>query len=123
MKTQSKPRAGQAHMPGHTPSPWSFQRMALGSSPDRRCGFVVNGPEAEPLPVRICDLRCTPEAPFAQTEANARLIAAAPELLEALRHIEDYCHRQAMETTDEAPLWAQCRSFARAAIAKAEGRR
>jgi hypothetical protein len=63
--------------------------MCLGNSPDRRCGFVVNGPDVEPLPVRICDLRCAPEAPFAQTEANARLIAAAPDLLCALSDCAD----------------------------------
>lgn len=71
--------------PKHTPGKWSASRMILGSSKDRRTGFVVNGPDAGPLPVRICDLRCSPESPFAMTEANAQLIAAAPELLEALK--------------------------------------
>jgi hypothetical protein len=54
---------------------------------DRRCGFVVNGPDAHngDLPVRICDLR-VPHGMngFREGESNARLIAAAPELLEAL---------------------------------------
>lgn len=58
--------------------------MLHGAAQDRRSGFVVNGPDAHPLPIRICDLRCSPESPFLQAEANARLIAAAPELLAAL---------------------------------------
>jgi hypothetical protein len=59
---------------------------------DRRCGFVVNGPEShrlkcgEELPTRVCDLR-TPRGfnGYSEGEANARLIAAAPEMLDALR--------------------------------------
>jgi hypothetical protein len=58
---------------------------------------------------------------IAETEANARLIAAAPELLEALIAMEqeksDYMRRNALgdpsvETTNK---------MARAAIAKAKG--
>ena len=48
--------------------------------------------------------------------ANARLIAASPTLLEALEHIDTYTTRQANESPEEAALWAQCASFARAAI-------
>ena len=103
--------------PKHTPGPWSSDRMILGSSKDRRTGFVVNGPEADPLPVRICDLRCSPESPFAMTEANARLIAAAPELLEALKLalpvLQD--HQNLYRSVNAAAAFTQ----ARAAIAKA----
>lgn len=61
---------------------------------DRRCGFVVNGPEphrlqwGENLPVRVCDLR-TPQCfnGYSEGEANARLIAAAPDLLRSLIYI------------------------------------
>lgn len=42
-----------------------------------------------------------------------------PELLAALKHIDEYATHQCAINTDEALLWAQCRSFARAAIAKA----
>ncbi len=47
-------------------------------------------------------------------EANARLIAAAPELLEALREIQDHLYTK--------QDFARCREMARAAIAKAKGR-
>lgn len=65
---------------GHTPGPWTADRMILGASKDRRSGFIVNGPDADPLPVRICDIRCSPESPFSASQANAALIAAAPAL-------------------------------------------
>jgi hypothetical protein len=75
----------------HTPGPWEHDRMFLGNSKDRRSGFVVNGPKQDPLPLRVCDIRCSPDAPLAISEANARLIAA-PELLaaclELVEHIE-----------------------------------
>jgi hypothetical protein len=88
----------------HTPGPWIAKRMLLAkSSKDRRSGFVVNGPDVtvgpdcdEPLqlPVRVCDLRVPAGmGGFAEGEANARLIAAAPELLDllarALPFVED----------------------------------
>lgn len=72
----------------HTPGPWEYDRMLLPpNTKDRRCGFVVNGPDKpdDDLPTRICDLRVPRGVSgFAEGEANARLIAAAPELLVAL---------------------------------------
>jgi hypothetical protein len=85
--------------------------MLLGNAKDRRSGFIVNGPDANPLPVRICDIRCTPESPFAVSEANARLIAAAPELLAALKLI--------YANAGESPEWIRARLAP--AISKAEG--
>lgn len=54
---------------------------------DRRCGFVVNGPDnSEDLPTRICDLRvpCGISG-FAEGKANADLLAAAPDLLKVVQ--------------------------------------
>ncbi len=71
-------------MSKHTPGPWEQSRMLLSpKAKDRRCGFVVNGPDKpDDLPTRICDLR-VPQgvSGFEEGEANAKLIAAAPELL------------------------------------------
>ncbi len=102
----------------HTPGPWTADRMFLGNSKDRRSGFTVNGPDAEPLPVRICDIRCSPEAGFAVSEANARLIAAAPDLLGALNSmLRAFEYGKATSFAE----WEMSADFARAAIAKAKG--
>lgn len=52
--------------------------------------------------------------------ANARLIAAAPELLEALESIADCCNEDDA-ARDYASRQAEIRGIARAAIAKATG--
>jgi hypothetical protein len=117
----------------HTPGPWTSGRMFLANAKDRRSGFVVNGPDVEPLPVRICDIRCSPEAPFAVSEANARLIAAAPELLAALsvfvaciendslRGMADKSSGQVLPDRSFSLKGSLCYLDAVAAIAKANG--
>jgi hypothetical protein len=59
-------------------------------------------------------------------EANARLIAAAPELLEALEHLAAIAgtgllHRQSLDKQGMVELFEEARAAARAAIAKAKG--
>jgi len=55
-----------------------------------------------------------------QQEANARLIAAAPDLLEALKKLLNECEQAGL--TDARDFkWPQVTSLASAAIAKAEG--
>lgn len=88
------------------------------SEKDRRCGFVVNGPDnPNGFAVRVCDLRVPAGVDgFAEGEANARLIAAAPELLEACQWFDtdrDPDDKGFAEWFDEA------RKQAREAIAKA----
>lgn len=92
-------------MSKHTPGPWNFNPPTAANPSTASvtaCGGFVSIYTA-PLTL--------------ETEANARLIAAAPELLASLR---------AMVEADDAgwPLAAahQTRDAARAAIAKAEGR-
>lgn len=109
----------------HTPGPWEYGRMLISpKAKDRRCGFVVNGPDDDPesleLPTRICDLRVPAGmSGFQEGEANARLIAAAPELLAALLRLA----AQAEMTSDfDEAIGGTLHSAvkqARAAIAKA----
>lgn len=61
---------------------------------------------------------CGPTEKQEQQEANARLIAAAPELLEALQHIEEYWNRDSNEQAMTDALWHIIET-AQAAIAKA----
>jgi len=86
-------------MSGHTPGPW----LQVASGP-----WVVGGGG------RMVALLHTanPPAPH-EYAANARLIAAAPEMLKALKVARDWL-------SDEDPEW-EPRKIVDAAIAKAEG--
>ena len=71
----------------HTPGPWNAVRMLrTPADKDRRSGFVVNAgaDDADGLNGRVCDLRAPQGMDgLSICEANARLIAAAPDLLAA----------------------------------------
>jgi hypothetical protein len=91
-------------MAGHTPGPWSFGHMGDGER------YWI-GPDHMHQPVATAD-RDMPEA-------NARLIAAAPDLLEALKLARSICHDAFKDTAME---WdEESMGVIDAAIAKAEG--
>ena len=86
-----------------TDGPWASDSEFI-SSPD---GFIAQLVE-----------RDTPR----ETEANARLIASAPDLLAALSGIFDHAERT--DAADLAEIWSRIddiRNLARAAISKATG--
>lgn len=93
----------------HTPGPWEYWPAG------NYHGFAIAPKGTLPTlaSVERCGLNLNVQAHNfpGSTEANARLIAAAPELLEALKGVV----RVADRATDEFDA-------ARAAIAKAEGR-
>lgn len=90
----------------HTPGPWHVQPS------DHPGGLLI-----KPIPGQVvaqCD-----ELP--EMEANARLIAAAPEMYEALRNFVSIVPRaDARDTRDTS--YNNARTQARTALAKAEGR-
>lgn len=87
-------------MSKHTPGPWSFD----GAINVAYAGyFSVGFPDGSGFCV-----------PYDIGEANARLIAAAPDLLEALQVLAN------VTAADNSPK--RIREIALAAIAKAEGR-
>lgn len=91
--------------PTHTPGPWAF----------RMTGWQTN-PAAVYSPRRPGAVACIPartSVPLDEQSANARLIAAAPELLAELENLVN-----AMENGWSDPAVAD---NARAAIAKAKG--
>lgn len=91
----------------HTPGPWRVQ--ATGHS------FVVEAhTHTEAISV---DANGNPCRWSEYNEANARLIAAAPELLEALQRLSAQCERQRMAWQ----LESDAEKTARAVIAKATG--
>ncbi len=99
-------------MSKHTPGPWNCNRA---SSAGRN--IIVS--ESMPLDIAVLSNRDKTQS---EIDANARVIAAAPELLEALSKINDAACYASEENTDamkEALLLIG--NLARAAIAKAEG--
>lgn len=101
----------------HTPGPWTFSQSAQYG--DTR--FYVAQADGAPYTPHYSDVATL----IAETvnderksiqEANARLIAAAPELLDALRYVVAVYDKGTCGSTVEMAF-----DRARAAIAKAEG--
>jgi len=101
-------------MSKHTPGPWRFTNEIHRS---KRYVRLYGGEGIHK--VQVADINCYPTLPY---EANARLIAAAPDLLAALEAIKDEagcsagCHDDVMKNA-----LAECLALAHAAIAKAIG--
>lgn len=91
---------------GHTPGPWTVREDINGNG-----GLLRRGEQMGPNTHVQSSLQILPLE-------DARLIAAAPDLLDA-------CKRWISERDSPAPCWAmkkQAEDKMRAAIAKAEGR-
>ena len=87
----------------HSPGPWSI-------GPEIQNGRFAGVTIKASATVAVVTSGCGSQ------EANARLIAAAPELLEALKSV---C-RDWEKIADKTPCWMPSISQARAAIEKAE---
>lgn len=92
----------------HTPGPWQAQPWRY-RNPERKVLTIQTERDAV---AQLLDL-WPPDAREAEKAANAHLIAAAPDLLAALR---DIC------TADETSTLDGAVAIARAAIARAEGK-
>lgn len=96
----------------HTPGPWAYDpdsKEVFGSTEEHGCGWIAlvegNDSSDQPLPAEM-------------RAANARLIAAAPELLAALKELVEYDDG----SNDPGDLGYEILQRCKAAIAKAEGR-
>ncbi|HCF3316825.1 hypothetical protein ABZR51_25970 [Pseudomonas aeruginosa] len=94
----------------HTPGPWEIERYSDGLI--QIVGNIRAVSEHEEHVTTVV------EAVTRGDEANARLIAAAPEMLGALQHIEEYWNRDSNEQAMTDALWHIIET-AQAAIAKA----
>ena len=105
-------------MSGHTPGPWKVQRYLRPDLDDDPMGVYLVETAADALTPRYYEAEPeTPEldAVHSENEANARLIAAAPDLLAALEKLVRANYGQPSGVT--VPALDQ----ARAAIAQAKG--
>ena len=103
----------------HTPGPWRpYENPSL--EPDNAHAIGVTMDRDVRNDVAACNLL---GLDLDECKANARLIAAAPDLLEALRELMKCAVRDAEKYApeDNAPIWAYI-SDASDAICKAEGR-
>lgn len=98
----------------HTPGPWRPCEPGSNFAKGKMFTRPVNG---ENLIATVSS-----EGRFAERQANARLIAAAPDMLEALKHAA----QRANETGNDVLAWQETvyamHKIIDAAIAKAEGR-
>lgn len=94
-------------MSEHTPGPWTLKVFSEGyavvSFGEMELGTDRGGVDCGAIPI-----------------ADARLIAAAPELLEACRHVFRNLH--AVDLANNQAIWRIEKHVLKAAIAKAEGR-
>lgn len=118
----------------HTPGPWSFEAPKEGT-PDITVSARIQtkGPHSKPgqtIPMYITRVYGTGEytGPInGERLANARLIAAAPDLLEVLKQVLKGCEVN-IDTPEFHPLWGAAHlkiaSYIKGTgiIAKAEGR-
>jgi hypothetical protein len=99
----------------HTPGPWTYEiKTAIAGGTPQYAGPVIyaeNDCEHHAIADASCNHTC--RLPH-ETEANARLIAASPDMLAALKLI--------VTNYDSGNYAAIDMPQARAAIAKAEGR-
>jgi predicted mannosyl-3-phosphoglycerate phosphatase (HAD superfamily) len=98
----------------HTPGPWWVDDMACSAR------AVANRAATYPSGLSTDEKTAHMAAIDAESAANAALIAAAPELLSALRMARDYLEGIAERNNDEETD-ATLR-YVDAALAKAEGR-
>ena len=95
----------------HTPGPWEVYEQEDGSDSIRTIKNEINQPRYVVIPDQgICG------KDVGQAEANARLIAAAPDLLEAVKRLIKDLEPAYMPGSIPGSIEAGC-----AAIAKAEG--
>lgn len=100
----------------HTPGPWHLEEMGYNSSSYYIRGSSESG---DRLTIGKGAVAHIPRSTVNPMEANARLIAAAPELLEALKAMleAEYAHEWEDYSSEELTVLEK----AHAAIAKAEG--
>lgn len=99
-------------MSKHTPGPWKVADRAYDRSSSilRPSFYILVGMDCEDSPT-VCSLPCGPSVSD-ESWANARLIAAAPELLDALKQAVSSCpctiaERESGHLTDcQAPFWS-----------------
>jgi hypothetical protein len=102
-------------MPKHTSGTWEARGTMVVTPPYAEVHRLIQDREVPFDCKRICLADPSHYIPQDEAEANARLIAAAPDLLAAL---DGLVNRSSLQWSEDGPLW----DAARIALAKAERR-
>ena len=107
----------------HTPGPWVLGKPGRNGEDEHMCQVMTGyaSGENDKSYDLICECRkvSSVRIPVAEKIANARLIAAPPDLLEALQKIADGPWPDEIDDPQKQAVWDA--QIARAAITKAEG--
>ncbi|MBE7553137.1 MAG: hypothetical protein HS126_18850 [Anaerolineales bacterium] len=102
----------------HTPGPWYWTREKIGD--EWHC--FLRGQPNHLNDTLVTAMRPDLAAfPYATETPNARLIAAAPDLLAALEAMMNYHHGGSLETASVNDRIKEINRMAQAAIARAKG--
>ena len=123
--TTTATNAPVAKQTAHTPAPWTIDRDTIQGAPELN-GEQPHAAEATCVAVVLSRERGSyRHYPKERAAANARLIAAAPDLLAALERLANIADEGAvMRHETGKPAWSfidEVKQSARAAIAKATG--
>ena len=110
-REDENPERGNETMKTHTPGPWScdYGDSAVFCDTGAEIASVTHGNHDDSTAIGCAETIC-----------NLKLIAAAPDLLDALAVIVGIAELDCMD--DRSNVWRTALIDARAAIAKAEGR-
>jgi hypothetical protein len=103
----------------YTPGPWKLKNAELGPDNDKGIMYIDEN-ENQSLLAEVYEV-VNPSGRKADVEANARLIAAAPEMLEALKVSQDTIDNLIHSMQFDGAKVEQVQIQNAKAIAKAEG--
>ena len=106
-------------MSEHTPGPWHYDIVTIGH-PDNRINPCISSGHSDPsrasFIARIAwegstvpGMTSLAPATFEEAQANARLIAAAPDLLAALKRIETWLTNQPLDQLSKHEMLREAR--------------
>jgi len=117
--TPSQSRGEEVARPAHTPGPWRAEKHPLHDHEHRSELWTIIAGE----PDDCCDAEIAQVIAY-EAEANARLIAAAPDMLKALKAIQEWllsdCPVKPERFWNEK--FVKANNLTAEAIAKVEGR-
>lgn len=111
--TDNTPASAPVHACVHTPGPWGVEQTTVSNWIGK---MRADGSKVEYIVAHV-DRDSLRDDVLVRNDANARLIAAAPELAEALRILYDFQNGPPLEKYRDE--WNEAMRLARTALAKA----